>query len=127
MIDKSSIVFTRIKTALETKYGEGQINIGSTAADAPSKFPAASIQQIGAPVVSSSYTCRQHGCISTIEVQVWSEKSLKEAKDIMYDIADEMDKMAFSLIYGIQEIPQASNIKRCTARFRRTIGAGDTI
>ena len=127
MIDKFSIVFTRCKNALEEKYGVGKITVESSISDSPAMFPAVSIKQIGSPSTGNSFTSSQCACVSTVEIQTYSIQSSVQAKELLVLCTDTMDKMGYSLVYGLEEITTQSDVKRYIARFRRIIGAGDTI
>lgn len=127
MIDHSSLVLSRCKKALNDKFGENAVYVSSIIADTPSEFPAASIRQLGAPAVASSFSSRQCACISTIEVQAYSTMSATEAKRIIATIADKMDEMNYALIYGPEDVTNKADVRKFVARFRRTIGAGDNV
>lgn len=127
MIDKSALVLTRVKKALTNKYGASGIFVSSTLAEMPPKFPAAVIRQIGAPATGSGFASRQCACISTIEIQSFSELSTQQAKEIISTAADAMDLVGYELRYGPEDVTEKADIRRYVARFRRTIGAGDTI
>lgn len=125
MIDVSDLVFTRCKVALVKEFGNISVNSRSTFA--PSEFPAAGISQIGAPTTGGSFDNQQNACISTIEVQAYSIESSEEARHIIEVVADTMNTMHYAMTYGVSELPTEENLIRYVARFRRTIGAGDSL
>ena len=64
--------------------------------------------------------------LCTIEIQVWSNKSEKECKDILADATLEMKRMGFNVTMFPTPITD-NKIAWGAARFRRMIGAGDGI
>lgn len=127
MIDVSDLVFTRCKDAIETEYGEDNVAIESSISGAPAKFPAVRVRQLGAPSTGSSFTSRQCACVSTVEVQTYSTESAEESKDLIMLCADTLDEMGYALVSGIEDITQQIDLNIYVARFRRTIGAGDSL
>lgn len=64
--------------------------------------------------------------ISTMEVQVWSNVSETECKAILADAVLEMKRFGYSVTM-FPDVRTNNKISWGAARFRRTIGAGDTI
>lgn len=126
MINVFPVVFTKCKYALDERFGEDKVTVGSSKANIPETFPAALIVQLGSPATSISFTNTQHAVISTIEVHTYSQDA-EESLNIMNRIGDTLNEINYALIFGAEDISTDVDITHYVARFRRTIGAGDTI
>lgn len=64
--------------------------------------------------------------LSTIEIQVWSNESEKHCKDILTAAIMEMKRLRYNVTM-FPNVTTDSKIAWGVARFRRTVGAGDTL
>lgn len=64
--------------------------------------------------------------LSTIEIQVWSNKSEKDCKDILTAAILEMKRLRYNVTM-FPNVTTDSKIAWGVARFRRMVGAGDTL
>ena len=92
-------------------------------------FPAISVVQLDNPIAESDFNDFENAVNSSIEIQVYSNKSLNEAREIINLACDSMNIMGYRRTYGPTEIKNVEdvNIKRMVARFSRLIGDGDEI
>lgn len=127
-----SMVFSRIKNEfpanLKTKYnmtGKNFSTVGSS--DTPAVFPFVYVQLL--PAVEQGEVLEGESInagLFTFQIDVTDNKSQSNAKAVMSEVMQIMKKMRF----GVTEMPSfedTKDIHRCTARFRRTIGANDTL
>lgn len=64
--------------------------------------------------------------LSTMEVMVWSNDSEKHCKDIMSAVILEMKRLRYNVTM-FPVVQTDSKIAKGVARFRRMVGAGDTL
>lgn len=129
MLSVRTIVNSRLSQKLrkdaDAPYSEKSLNMTSTRNGTPAKFPTLNVDSLGEP---STADClkgdKQCAIISTIELKAYSNKTLTEARNIMDNAGDVMISMGYSLMYGPEDISDAS-CKAIVARFRRIVGGGD--
>lgn len=125
MIDNWNRVLTNIKTAESGTCP----NITSTSSDSPPGFPALLIDQIENPDAAEDLENSENAVESTIEIQVYSNKSLTESREIINIACDAMRQMGYRRRMGPKQVKNAGDNKifRMAARFSRVIGAGEEI
>lgn len=64
--------------------------------------------------------------LSTIEIQVWTDTTEKQCKDILTAAIIEMKRLGYNVTM-FPSVTTDSNIAWGVARFRRMVGAGDAI
>lgn len=131
MVDVSNRVFTNVKIYVQRKYPK--VNFQDTSSVTPPQVPACSVIQIDSPEVALDLgggdPDEDFSVNSTVEIQVYSNKSASEAKDIITEACKAMRGMAYARTYGITPIrnQNAPNTHRYVARFRRIVSSLDEI
>lgn len=121
MIDVSNRVLTNIKFDLKDLC----TNVTSNNSDSPATLPTASVVQIDNPERAMDMENGENAVNSVIEIQVFSNVSLSESKNIVNACCDAMRKMGYIRTYGPTKISNASdtNIYRMVARFSRIVNS----
>lgn len=127
-----SMVFTKIKNdfsqTLKEQYGMTNSNfstVGST--DAPAVFPFVYLQSM--PSVELGADMNGTGInagLFTFQVDVIDNDSQSNARRVMGEVLRVMKTMRFEMI-AFPEFEDTKDTHRCVARFRRVIGANDTL
>lgn len=129
MIDVQNKVLTTIANYLISNHNELTIakNFTSTETSSPTTFPTIYINSIGATELAQDMENDTVNAItSIIEVQVFTQNSLSEAKKLANEVCDAMKTMR----YNISISPYQSNIndnKRVVSRFRRVVCSLDEL
>lgn len=127
MVDVNNRVFTNVKTHVQSEYSNASFQNSRTFTSA--KFPSVCVIQIdntevaldlGAGSVTDDPAVR-----SVIEVQVISNKSITEAKEIMASACNAMRGMSYTREYGVADITDYGSVNsyRVVARFSRIVHA----
>lgn len=124
MIDASNRVRTNVKTYI-SDICENVQNDNKTSAS----FPAVSVEQIDNADTAVDLENGENAVTSVIEIQVFSNKNITEARKIANMCCDAMRSMRYVRNYGPAKVQNASdsNIFRVVARFRRAISSIDEI
>ncbi len=128
MLSVRTIVNTRLSQKLrkdaDAPYTEDTLNMTSTRNGTPARFPTLNVDSLG-EISTADDLMRTQQCaiISTIELKVYSNKSLTEARNIMDKAGDVMIFIGYTLICGPEDISDTNHVM--VARFRRTWGGGD--
>ena len=128
--DLESKFFTRIKYELCLKDGAPYPGLNCTAtstSDTPTKFPTLYFHELDPAEQGQDITGQTvNAVMETIEMQVFSNKSEKECKDIISAAIGVLKDMCFSV--PMFPNPQTKNkISFAIARCRRLIAQGDII
>ena len=117
-------VWNRVMTNISIACGSSVAKVTSTTNDTPSEFPAVAVEQIDNRDYAVDLENSENGVMTVMQIQVFSNKSLTEARSIMNTICDAMRQMGYRRFSGPEPIPNMSNIKiiRTVARFRRFVG-----
>ena len=131
MLDVSNRVFTNVAIYVKDVYPNANFQDYDTAS--PPHLPAVSVVQIDNPEravdLGGGDPNEDFSVESNIEIQVYSNKSVSEAKKILATACNAMRGMAYTRTYGIANIPTRNvpNQYRCIARFRRIVSSLDEI
>lgn len=130
MLDIESKVFSRIKNkcpqALKTKYP----NINFTTSDrVPTnpKFPTVYVHEISSSELADDLQGTSINALrSTIQIEVTDNESISNAREVMNYVVNTMKTMRYRVTL-MPEFQNTSSVYRVIARFRRTIGSGESI
>ena len=119
MIDAWNRVVSNLRIAEEGVCSR----ISSTTSDTPAELPAMAVEQINNYDAYTDIENSEIAVMSIIRIQVFSKKSLSEAREIMTVAADAMRVMGYRRYFGPQPLPNLGNtmLYRMEARFRRPI------
>lgn len=126
-----SMIFTRIKTEfneeLKTEYGMGSTNFSTTDnSNTKAVFPFVFVKAIGSSEQGQTIDGESiNAGLFTFQIDVYDNKTQYRARKVMGEIMRIMKSMKFEVI----NIPEfdSTDVHRCTARFRRIIGANDKL
>uniref|UniRef100_A0AAU8B7M1 DUF3168 domain-containing protein n=1 Tax=Dulem virus 39 TaxID=3145757 RepID=A0AAU8B7M1_9CAUD len=128
--DISSIVFTRVKvqfsSTINTKYPDLYFT-NSDKTQTTSKFPTVYVHEVGS--IEQGQDIDNTGInavLSTFQIDVIDSQSQERANEVMGEVVRIMKGMRFS-ITAMPEFKNTDSDYRSVARFRRMIGAGDTL
>lgn len=125
-----SVVFDKIvkKTSDYLKPKYPNISYTDFVSETPTQFPCVEITEIeGTERGNTLANDEISAYMSTFQVNVYSDSSKQIARDVMSEIVMCFKKeLAFNVLF-MPIYAKNGNIHRFTARFRRMIGAGDTI
>ena len=125
MVDVSNRVFTNVKQYVSAKYSD--VNFQNTRNFSSVSLPAISVIQIDNSEVANDmgvWTDEDDASVrSGIEIQVYSNKSSTQAKQLINECCKAMRQMSYSRTYGSAEITDNSspNLYRWVARFERIV------
>ena len=129
VLNLQSIIFSRVKNetteSLKKKYPEIRFTTSEKSETTP-RFPNELIKQIGS--VEQGQTLdgtTVNGGLFTFQIDVYDNQSQNRARQVMGEIVRIMKTMRFSIV-AMPEF-ESSDTHRCTARFRRVIGASDIL
>ena len=125
MIDVSNRVLTNVKIHISDICQTVQNDSTKT----PASFPCVGVEQIDNPDAAIDLENLENAVTSIIEIQVFSNKNITEAKTILNKVCDAMRIMGYVRNYGPQKVNNASdtNIYRMVARFRRIVNSVNEI
>ena len=131
MVDVSNRVYSNVEKYVKTAYPSVHCQNSLTAT--PDSFPSMAVRQIDAAEVAVDMDggdpTHDFAVNSSVEIQVYSAKSITEAKTIINQACDAMRGMAYSRRYGPSEVQDRAypNMYRMVARFSRIISGLDEI
>ena len=125
MINWSNRVLTNVKIYVSDKCDSVQADSSRT----PPRFPAVSVVQIDSPERGMDSENKENAIYSAMELQAFSNQSLKESEELMAECCDAMRSMGYVRNSGPYPVLNAEdkNIHRTVARFSRIIGSDDVI
>lgn len=124
MLDPFNKVFTIVKKAISAKCP----NAGTTTDGSPSAFPYAGFRQLDNGMVADDLENNENAVSSTIEITVYSDKNITEAKNISALAADTMRELGYRRTGPFTPGNAAdTNIYRVIYRYSRIIGAGEEL
>lgn len=128
IIDKSSLVFTRIKKTVKDYCGE---NASQTYIASPPSFPYIFVDQKDNPSTGEDMSNNENAVEPLIEITVYTkgDASFSSNKNIHKLSDTAMRDMGFKRTFGPQQITNVSDtsITRLVARYSRVIGSDDTL
>lgn len=130
MLDIETIIYSRIKAHLTSKFKTKYPNISFTTSDrvqsAP-KFPNVYVHLVGSPEVGNDLENNTIlGVEATFQIETTDNQSQSRAKEVMNEVVMCMKTMRFSVV-AMPEFDNTDSTFRSVARFRRTIGKLDKI
>lgn len=131
MLSVKNKVNTRLVTKLKTEdtapYHGKTLEFSSTFQCTPTAFPTLNIVSLGEPQTGNDLErSTQNFIISTIQIKGYHNTYYSDAYNLVDKAGDIMISMGYELVAGIEDISDSS-AKIAMARFRRTVGAGDTL
>lgn len=122
MLDPLSKVITIIKYKIKKKCPNG----GESTSATPPSFPFAGFKQLDNATTAEDMENNENAVNSVIEITVFSNKNITEARNIMSFVCDEMRQLGYQR-KGPFEPKNVSdtNIYRVIYRFNRIIGVGE--
>lgn len=127
MIDKSSIIFTKVKFAVASICSSAS----TTYQDTPPNFPHLFLNQLDNPSTAEDMDNNENAVIPMIEITTYTKgnTAFNVGKKI-HNLSDaSMRAMGFRRTYGPQQVTNISDttICRIIARYTRIIGDNDTL
>lgn len=128
--DVQSRVVSRIKNTfpieLKTKYPDITFTTNDRVLDEP-KFPTVYVHQLASSETGGELTGTEVcGIVSAIQIEVYDNKSMSNADEVMQFALETMKSMRFRIL-TMPEFQNNPNVYRKIARFSRVIGDGDTL
>ena len=122
-----SIVFSRVKDIVGRKISG--INWTTTArAPTKPKFPTVYIHKLeGSEAMRDLNGNTVNAIISNIQVDVIGNDGQNQVNEIAYEIQDAMKSMRYNIVGDVFIDESDTETYRSVARYRRTIGHGDTL
>lgn len=127
-----TIVYSRIvaefSADIKAQYKMTNANFSSVStSDTPSVFPFVYVNGLPASEVGQDLEATSiNGGLFTFQVDVYDNASQQTARAVMGEIVRIMKRMRFDIV-SMPSFESADKVNRCTARFRRVIGAGDIL
>lgn len=122
MYDPFNRVFTRVKAAIKEECS----NAGTSTDGSPSTFPYAGFKQLDNATAEDDMENNENAVNSVIEITVYSNKNITEAKKIAALAADAMREMGYRRTGPFEPKNAAdTNIHRVIYRYNRVIGVGE--
>lgn len=129
----NDMICSRIKSefsdALKKKYKMTDIENFSTelSKNTKAKFPFVLIQmlpayEVGQDIEGTSFNAGMF----TFQIDVTDNKSQSRANEVAFEILRIMKEKGFQVV-SIPNFEYTKDVNRCTARYKRLIGSGDTI
>jgi hypothetical protein len=122
-------LIVRLKTDEDAPYFGKELFFSTTNQGTPKEMPCLNYISLGEPQTGNDLERKtQNFIISTFELKAYgdSKKSYTSVYDILDKAGDVMVGMGYEMIAGIEDISDGS-AKIAMARFRRTVGAGDSL
>ena len=116
--------WNRVMTNIVTAGGDSIAKVSATTSGTPSEFPTVAVEQIDMPDAARDLENDENGVTSVMQIQVFSNKSLTEARNVMGIVCDAMRRMGYARTF-MEPLPNMSDTKifRMSARFRRFVGS----
>lgn len=126
-----SIIFSRIKAEfsadLKTKYEMKDTHFSTTdSSNKKAVFPFVFVKVIGSQEQGQTLDGQMiNAGMFTFQVDVFDNETQQRARKVMGEVVRIMKSMRFEIV-SMPEF-ESTDVHRCTARFRRLIGANDTL
>lgn len=128
--DLENTIYTIVKKKVTDSIGDKYPNLNFTTSDinnATTKFPTVYVHEMGASERSQTLDNRTVNAVNeTIRVEVYSNKSQREAKLVMAEVKKVMKSMRFE-IRQMPEFNNQSTVYRSIMQCNRYIASGDTL
>ena len=130
IIDIEEIVYSRIKTTYPTSLIASYPDIKFTTRDRDlinPKFPTVYIRLVDSPEMGGDLSGDAINAVNAMfEIQVIDNDTQQRAKGILNEVVKIMKRMRFSVTM-FPAFDNGDSTYRCIARFRRIIGANETL
>lgn len=130
MLNVENIVFSRVKHDVNAKLKTKYPNLAFTTSDKvikDAKFPAVYVHLLPALEMGQDIEGKTiNAGMFTFQIDVSDNQSQNRAKKVMDEIVASMKSMRFELV-AFPEFQNSDSAFRSVARFRRVIGAGETL
>lgn len=125
MIDYSSIVFERVKEAVQSLC----TSISQVYKETPTEFPHVLVNLTDSPVTATDMENSECAVTPTFEITVYVKDSLTTARAITTLADSRMRDMEFQRILGPQQVIHEpdKDVIRLMTRYQRLIADGDTL
>ena len=119
----------RILTNVKTQLGDKCTNVVKTTNNMRASWPAVCVKVINNAATADDLEFEENAVTCTIQIEAFSKVSLTDAEKLMDTANEAMYRMGFKRFQGPQEVDNvnAPEIFRVISRYRRIIGANDTI
>ena len=124
------MVFTKLKQnfsqTIKDKYNMKDTNFSTAgSSDTPAVFPFVSFKTLPATEQGRDLQGTSvNGALFTFQIEVYSNKTQNDARNVMSEIARIMKTMGFEII-SIPSFEDTKDVHRMIASFRRPFGEGD--
>lgn len=120
--------WNRVMTNIITAGGSNIAKVTNTTSNTPAQFPTVAVEQIDNNDAARDLENSENGVVSVIQIQVFSNKSLSDARSVMSIVCDAMRRMGYARTF-MEPLLNMSDTKiyRMSARFRRFVGSLDDI
>lgn len=129
-MDLETTIFSAVKTKLLARLGTTYPNIYVTNSDktlSTPVFPTVFIRELsGVEQGTTLEGDSVNAVLETVQVDVTSNTSQRDAKKVMMTVSEIFKEMKFN-INAMPEFNNDGDIYRSVARFRRVIGANDSL
>lgn len=120
--------FNRVFTIVKRKISPQCLNAGTTTDGSPPAFPYAGFRQLDNSSAADDLENNENAVNSGIEITVYSNKNITEAKNIAALAADAMREMGYQRTGPFTPTNAAdTNIFRVINRYSRLIGIGEEL
>ena len=135
MLSVKSIVDDRLRTKLKTEvtapyHNDTGFRITDVISNSPTSFPTLFVNSLGEPSVSDDLEHKtQVAILSTVELKAYTDHNtgtLTDARKLINKAGDIMLSMGYELFFGPQNM-STDTVNCVVARFRRTVGNGDSL
>lgn len=130
MLDIENIVYSRVIGAMPERIKEKYPNLNFTTSDSQvvtPKFPSVYIHQMSSPEMGQTIDGFEINAImATFQIEVTDNVSQSNCTQVMNEVVTAMKSMRFNVTM-MPEFNNSGQIYRKIARFRRLIGALDTL
>lgn len=130
MLDIETIIYSRIKAHLTSKFKTKYPDISFTTSDrvqSKPKFPNVYVHLVGSPETGNDLENNTIlGIDATFQIETTDNENQKRAKEVMDEIVSVMKSMRFSAM-TMPEFQNTSSAYRCVSRFNRVVGSLDKL
>lgn len=126
------MVFTKLKQnfsqTIKETYKMTDKNFSTVgSSDTPAVFPFVYVQTLPATEQGRDLQGTSvNGALFTFQIEVYSNKTQNDARNVMSEIARIMKTMGFEIV-SMPSFENTKDVHRMTARFRRIMGANDKL
>jgi len=130
MLDKESIVYTKVKYLISVAYPKALFTTG-TPQVTPTAFPCIVIKQVDNPITSTDLEGNEDAVTSYIQIEIYmnTDSALSTSRAVAKIADGAMKGMYYGRTYGFAQEPNATDtsILKRVGRYSRVIADGDTV